>query len=177
MGVSVVNIKGMEDRFLLDIPRDIELYHSHPDVFGKGKTTPLSSGFGDLQTFLNLKLKKVVAINRNGEFNSLEVAKDFAEDKFKLFLKGINNILNEKVYGDSWKKFNDGQEKIMELIAKGEYEKAVLLGEELQELSVKMTNISQDFFYTQDYAQLAHEYYMQAENFGVTYSTNFSNLT
>ena len=177
MGVSIVNIKGMEDRFLLDIPRDIELYHSHPDVFGKGKTTPLSSGMGDLQSFLNLKLKKIVAINSNGEFNSIEVAKDFTEDKFTLFIKGIDNILNEKVYGKTWKEFNGIQAKLTELITKGEIEKAALLSEKVQELSAKMTNISTDFFYTQDYVNLTHEYYKRAKNFGTIYSTNFSNLT
>ena len=52
----------------------IKFYHSHPDMYGKGKTTPVSAG--DFQALrgkviVGNNIDEVVAFNSNGEYSKL----------------------------------------------------------------------------------------------------------
>ena len=100
------SIKGVMERINQDVPRDLEVFHSHPDMFGPGSTTPLSTpDMGDLATFFRAKLKKIVAINSKGEFNSIEVGKDFTPEKFKLFKDGCESFQDENLFGGLLNKY------------------------------------------------------------------------
>lgn len=57
---ALFNISGMAERFAKkDIPRDIEVYHSHPDVFGKGKNSTFKfSRWGRYWSVFQLKTKE-----------------------------------------------------------------------------------------------------------------------
>lgn len=172
--VAFEHTNGVVERINKDVPRDLEVFHSHPDYFGVGKTTPLSSpDGGDIETFFKAKLKKIVAMNSKGEFNSIEVGKDFSSEKFKLFQ-------------DEFKKFEDDR-----------------LFEGLLTEEQKLSEMSSNFFETPGWlsrmqcentgkilercdwiennlekvSKLYHEYYQKAKDYGMVYSTNFSNLT
>lgn len=171
------DIPGMGERFIKeDIPRDLEVYHSHPDVFGKGKTAPLSSpDGGDIGVFYNLKLKKIVAINSNGEFNSIEVGQNFSDKNYKLFANGMDEYIGKKVLGELF----DQMKKLFDKI--NEYESKHLdVPEELNKkkdiLMGKVSKIECDIQSSGQLEKFLHEYYQKANEFGMIYSTNFSNL-
>lgn len=171
------NIPGMGERFIKeDIPRDLEVFHSHPDVFGKGKTAPLSSpDGGDIGIFFNLKLKKIVAINSNGEFNSLEVGQNFSDKNYKLFANGMGEYVGKKVLGKLYDQMKNLFDKI------NEYESKNLdIPEELTRkqdvLMGKVSEIERDIQASGKLEKFVHEYYQKANDFGMIYSTNFSNL-
>ena len=171
------DIPGMGERFIKeDIPRDLEVYHSHPDVFGKGKTAPLSSpDGGDIGVFYNLKLKKIVAINSNGEFNSIEVGQNFSDKNYKLFANGMDEYIGKKVLGELF----DQMKKLFDKI--NEYEsKNLIVPEELTRkkdiLMGKVSKIDSDIRSSGKLEKFVHEYYQKASEFGMIYSTNFSNL-
>ena len=169
------NIKGMMERMNSDVPRDLEVYHSHPDMFGTGRTTPLSGIPGDIGTFFNFKLKKIVAVNSKGEFNSLEIGNDFSLEKFKMFEEKYEDVALCKLLGtEQFKEFKKIQ-KIIKSLTPGERLKGDIKGQYdrlIEQLSKREKATSK----TGEIAIINHEANKCANDFGMKYDTNFSNL-
>lgn len=172
------SIKGVMERINQDVPRDLEVFHSHPDMFGPGSTTPLSSpDMGDIATFFGLKLKKIVAVNSKGEFNSIEVGKDFTPEKFKLFKDKCEIFQDEKLFGGLLNKYSKLADKALEeYYAKGVTDLPEWLCREKKEIMEKISNIERGLKKSDKVAKVLHEYYQQAGDYGMIYATNFSNL-
>jgi len=175
---AFLQIKGMADRGYSSVERDIEVFHSHPDVFGIGETTPLSApDNGDLSSFFYSKLKKIVAVNSKGEFNSIEATDNLTEENFQLFKEGFKKLIYERAYGKKLlEELKTAQTRIQECGLKGDFEQLEIETENIQKILSKMQGIGRRFFLTEEYAQMAHEYYKKAGGYGMIYSTNFSNL-
>ena len=172
------SIKGVMERINQDVPRDLEVFHSHPDMFGPGSTTPLSTpDMGDIATFFRLKLKKIVAVNSKGEFNSIEVGEDFTPEKFKLFKDRCESFQDEKLFGGLLNKYMKLCDKaVEEYYAKGITDLPEWLSREKKEIMEKVSNIERGLKKSDKVAKVLHEYYQQAGDYGMIYTTNFSNL-
>jgi len=170
------SIKGMLERISKeDVPRDLEVYHSHPDMFGKGRTTPLSDPIGgDIHTLSEAKLKKVVAVNSKGEFNSMEITPDCTTEKFLQFQKYYEKIEDEKLISGVLRRYKKLRHERMEYRSKGkEIPKA--LNEEIDKLEKEFVRIQKEGI-SEDVAKILHEIYQKADQYGLKYETNFSNL-
>ena len=173
------SIKGVMERINQDVPRDLEAFHSHPDMFGPGSTMPLSTPDkgGDIATFFRLKLKKIVAVNSKGEFNSIEVGEDFTPEKFKLFKDRWRSFQDEKLFGGLLNKFMKLSDKsVEEYYAKGITDLPEWLSREKKEIIEKVSIIERGLKKSNKFAEVLHEYYQQAGDYGMIYTTNFSNL-
>ena len=173
---ALLNIPGMFDQLMTRKAKNLELYHSHPDIFGKGRTAPLSSpNGGDLSAFRHYALKKIVAINSNGEFNSIERGQNFSNKNFHLFADGMDEYISKKVFGKLFGKLQKLLDKIEEYQSKN-----LKIPEELikkRDITIgKMDKIEQTFRNSEKVEKFVHEYYQKANQFGMIYSTNFSNL-
>lgn len=173
---ALLNIPGMFDQLITRKAKNLELYHSHPDIFGKGRTAPLSSpNGGDISAFRRFALKKIVAINSNGEFNSIERGQNFSNKNFHLFADGMDEYISKKVFGKLFGKLQKLLDKIEEYQSKN-----LKIPEELikkRDITIgKMDKIEQTFRNSEKVEKFVHEYYQKANQFGMIYSTNFSNL-
>ena len=154
--------------------RDVELWHSHPDFWGKGKTAPLSPpDGGDIAMLNKFHLKKMVAMNSKGEINSMEVAQGYTPEKFKEFRQNFENFMQTQIYKLLPKK---AQRRIAEI------EKYAIenQGKEIPSaLKKEIAELEQLFIKAQssgEGAKLMHEYYKTADKYGMKYYTDFSNL-
>lgn len=151
----------------------LEFWHSHPDKFGIGKTFPLSNPEGgDLYMFAHLNLKKIVAVNRNGEINSIERAKDYSHEAYKAFKDDFKPFYIKKLSLDGmFKKFQKLQDIINECKEKGRDvpESVQKQFERIQKLGSQMEECPKA-------ASVLHEYYKTANLYGMKYFTDFSNL-
>lgn len=172
---KVFNIKGVTNFLHGNKPRILEVYHSHPDLFGKGKTAPLSSFEGDISTFYNLNLKKIVAVNSNGEINSLEIGKSFTPGKYKLFKDGYEDFLGRKIDKNLWEELNN-IEKTCKKYMEQNKEVPATIKEKYEKVAEKFMEAQNNAIKTEKYALIDHEYYKKANDFGLKYETNFSNL-
>lgn len=92
--IVYAEINGEKSRIVLDdnLPKidfeGCEFVHGHPDI-SKFGTTPVS--LEDYLSFLGLKLNKMVAYNKEGEFSEIEKIKS---KFFKFLPKKIVNMLN-----------------------------------------------------------------------------------
>ena len=174
------SIKGMLERCKKDLPRDIEVFHSHPDMYGIGRTSPLSRPVGgDIDTFFRAKLKKIVAVNSKGEFNSIEVGKDFTPENFELFQDGCITFEDKKIYGGLLSKYKKISEKIFEYCDSENVNPRVLerLNKKKSKIEHQIREVeSSTEGYIEKVSKVLHEYYKQANDYGMIYTTNFSNL-
>ena len=151
----------------------LEFWHSHPDKFGIGKTFPLSNPEGgDLHMFATLNLKKIVAVNRNGEINSIERANDYSPAVYKAFKDGFKPFYMKRLFSDGmFEKFQKLQDIINECKQKGkDIPKSV---QKQFEIIQKQGNKIEE---SQKAASVLHEYYKTANLYGMKYFTDFSNL-
>lgn len=171
------SIKGISERISskLEVPRDLEMYHSHPDMFGKGRTTPLSDPCnGDINTLNTAKLKKVVAVNSKGEFNSMTITPDFTTDKFSQFQEYFDKVSEEKLIGELIKRCSKLRQERMGYRSKGQrIPKA--LNEEIDTIEKELVKIQKEGV-SEEVAKVMHECYKKADQYGLKYKTNFSNL-
>ena len=177
--VTLKNIKGMIERVNKDVSRDLEVFHSHPDRYGKGRATPLSGpNGGDISTFFKAKLKKSVAVNSKGEFNSIEIGKDFSADKFKLFQEEFMSFIDQRLYSGLLKKYKNLYQEISKYydLGSGDYIGPKGLKKEFDEVIGKVDQIAINLEKSEVYAKTLHEFYKKAGDYGMIYSTNFSNL-
>lgn len=154
--------------------RDIELWHSHPDFWGKGKTAPLSPpDGGDIATLNEFHLKKMVAMNSKGEINSMAVAQGYTPEKFKEFRQNFENFMETQIY----KLLPENAQRRIAEIEKYAIENQ---GKEIPSaLKKEIDELEQLFIKAQssgEGAKLMHEYYKTADKYGMKYYTDFSNL-
>lgn len=154
--------------------RDVELWHSHPDIYGAGKTAPLSPpDSGDLYSFNGLHLKKIVAMNSKGEINSMEIAEGYSPDKFNEFKSNFKDYMEERLpkllplkaqkrLAEIEKYFAENKNTEVPTVLKKEIE-------ELEQLLIDSQGLGEG-------ARLKHEFYKTANLYGMKYYTNFSNL-
>lgn len=168
--------KGQEiiDRTKEDAIRDVELWHSHPDIYGAGKTAPLSPpDCGDLRSFNGLHLKKIVAMNSKGEINSMEIAEGYSPDKFKEFKCKFENYMEKRLPELLPPKAQQRLAKIQKCFAKNKStEVSPVLKKEIEELEQLLIDVQG----LSEGAKLKHEFYKTANLYGMKYYTNFSNL-
>ena len=151
----------------------VELWHSHPDKFGIGKTLPLSNpDGGDLHMFATLNLKKIVAVNRNGEINSIERANDYSIEAYKAFKDGFKPFYIKKLSLDEmYKKFQKLQDIINECKEKGRD-----IPKSVQKQFERIQKQGRKIEESPKTASVLHEYYKTADQYGMKYYTDFSNL-
>ena len=154
--------------------RDIELWHSHPDFWGKGKAAPLSPPCGgDIETFNTFHIKKIVAMNSKGEINSIEAVQGYSPEKFKEFQRNFENFMQTQIYKLLPRNV---QKRIVEIerYAKENRGKEIPSAlkkeiDEIEQLCIKAQSSGEG-------AKLMHEYYKTADKYGMKYYTDFSNL-
>ena len=162
-----------------NIPMDLEVFHSHPDSsFCKG-TSPLSDPEGgDLFSFFSLKLKKIVAINSKGEFNSMEINDNFSVKNFKRFQKDFIKYYDQELYNGLITKGRK-LSKVIRVFYNltGNSKLVKWLTKKLDKISEEIQNIHQKKYKNTDKIFIVyHKFYQRAEDYGMKYSTNFSNL-
>lgn len=154
--------------------RDVEIWHSHPDMFEKGKTAPLSPPEGgDIATFNALHLKKIVAMNSKGEINSIEALDNYSSSKFKKFKNEFGNYMEKEVTKLLPEEI---QKRIKEITEFCKDNNCTALSKEFEN---EWKNIEQLFIKAQSAgqgAELMHKFYKTADRYGMKYYTNFSNL-
>lgn len=154
--------------------RNMELWHSHPDMYGIGKTAPLSSPeCGDLETFNSLYLKRIVAMNSKGEINSMEALSGYSKKQFKNFQQNFDKFMESKVLELLPENVQIRIKEIEKIIKNNNH------GTIPKEIEKEIENIEQLMIKSQssgEAAQLMHEYYKTASRYGMKYYTNFSNL-
>ena len=168
-------LKVIQDRIVNDVSPDLTLVHGHPDMFGKGKTTPLSDlSLGDLACLVKFKLKSIIAINSKGEFNSATRTANFTKEKFTEAEKLFDNLLAQKLGIDKLiKNYQSLTEQIRKTKDTIQLSKLKRMRSEIID---KIGNL--DRTKSNDYAQAVHETYKEClQNAGIEYKTNFSNLT
>ena len=175
---NILNIKGMAERFNSDVTRDIEIWHSHPDMFGKGRTTPLSApGLGDIGTFYRIKAKNIIAINSNGELNIIEATKDLNLQKYKEFSDKFDDFVLSRILPKGmWDRYKQIDKIKNEYLTKGQ-KIPKNLKEEKSKIFRLLATRSKEIEKTEEIAKIYHEFYNTASQYGMRYSTNFSNLT
>ena len=151
----------------------LEFWHSHPDKFGIGKTFPLSNpGGGDLHMFDALNLKKIVAVNRNGEINSIERANDYSPAAYKAFKDGFKPFYMKKLFSDE---MIENFQKLQDIVNKCK-EKGRDVPKFVQKQFERITKLGNKIEESPKAASVLHEYYKTADQYGMKYYTDFSNL-
>ena len=170
-------INGMAERLTKDIPRDIEIWHSHPDLFGSGRTTPLSGpGLGDIGTFFRIKAKKIIAMNSKGELNTIEATKDLDLDKYKKFDTDFDDYVASSMLPDGmWQRFKELDRMSSEYYKNGK-KFPENLKKEKSEIFRLLCKISKEIEKTEKIALIEHRFYKTADQYGMKYYTDFSNL-
>ena len=167
--------KELFKMFTSNTTSDIEFWHSHPDLFGKGKTAPLSisDDGADLSNFATLHLKKVVAMNSKGEINSMEVAEGYTLEKFFEFSGKYRSFVKSNIFKllpqNMQRRINEYLRYVTENRGKkipSDLEKEM---EEIEQLCIEVLRSGEG-------AKLMHEYYKTADQYGMKYYTDFSNL-
>lgn len=154
--------------------RNIEIWHSHADLWGKGKTAPLSPpGVGDIELLNIFGLKKIVAMNRNGEINSMEVAEGYTLEKFKEFSRNFDNFMETNIIKLLPK---DLQKRIIEIIKYNENNHGKKLSSTSRKEINELEQLCAKALKPDDEAKLMHEYYKTANKYGMKYYNDFSNL-
>ena len=154
--------------------RDVEIWHSHPDEFGIGNAPPLSPPEGgDLATFNGLHLKKIVAMNSKGEINSMEALPSYSSDKFKEFRNKFDAFVEPRVINLLPEKIQKRIEQIKNFLIAN---KCTSISEELKNELKYIEQLQIKSQSTGKFAQIMHDYYKKADQYGMKYYTNFSNL-
>ena len=166
--------KEISERLNDNAIRDIELWHSHPDFWGKGNTAPLSPPCGgDIETFNTFHLKKIVAMNSKGEINSIEIVQGYTPRKFDEFRRNFENFMQTEIYKllpeSVQKRIAEIEKYAVENQGKGIPSTIKKEIEELEQLFIKAQSSGEG-------AKLMHEYYKTADKYGMKYYTDFSNL-
>ena len=174
---NIIDPLVIVERMCKDVPRDLEVFHSHPDILNYGETGPLSSPInGDIATFFKIKLKKIVAINSKGEFNSMEVSDNFSEKKFRKFQKDFIKFEDLKLHNGLMSKYNRIAAMYYRLRSISKDSKLTQwLSKKCNECSQKIKDNSKKYK-NADVFKVKHEFYQKADLYGMKYSTNFSNL-
>lgn len=169
---AFLSIKGIRERLSGNVSRDVEVFHSHPDTYGQNCTMPLSDP--DINTILTFNLKKMVAVNSKGEFNSLEITSEFNPLKFMQFQGDNVTALRNECFKELTEKCYKLAEEVASYKLKGEK-----VPEELYKLRDKLLDDLAKITKAEDLAEKArvmHKSYSKAEQYGLKYETNFSNL-
>ena len=169
---AFLNIKGIKERLAGNVRRDVEVFHSHPDMYGNGCTMPLSDA--DVNTILNFNLKKMVAINSKGEFNSLGISSEFNPLKFMQFQGENNAAIQTECFKELTEKCLNLAKEVSSYKLNGKE-----VPEELYKLRDKLLNDLAKVSENEQWAEKArvlHKSYLKAEQYGLKYETNFSNL-
>lgn len=163
------DIEEVTKRMDKNAVRDVELWHSHPDKFGIGQTGPLSPQ--DIDTFENFHLKKVVALNSNGQINSIEVASDFSVDKFEKFKKFIEEFYNSELEKLLPKELQNKLAKLKKIFKEKKKLPSNLEkeGEEIEQAMMRLEEKGEGI-------KILHKCYQQAEQYGMKYHNKFTNL-
>lgn len=167
-------LKVIQDRIINNVSPDLTLVHGHPDMFGKGKTTPLSDlSLGDLACLVKFKLKSIIAINSKGEFNSATRTTKFTKEKFTEAEKLFDNLLSQKL---GINKLIENYKSLTEQIRKTrDTTQLSRLKRTRSEIIDRIGDL--DRRKGNDYAQALHETYKEClPSAGIEYKTNFSNL-
>lgn len=164
----------------------IKFFHSHPDIYGKGKTTPIS--VGDFQALrgkviIGNNIDEVVAFNSNGEYSKLTKICKEPQNWFQFFKCLIkyykfDKVVQKKLYNkwslaDSQKQLNKANKQFIKAtIFRNEdkkselIQKAVILAEEQKKHKATKEDCKLIDWFWRKYAK----------KFGVKYETNYTSL-
>ena len=168
-------IGPFEKRKYQNVSRDLEVFHSHPDSSFNIGTSPLSEW--DIFSAICLKLKKIVAINSKGEFNSMEISNKFSKKNYKKFREDYEKNIDQELYGGLMAKVKR-LAKVMNLFYKvrGNSKLVLYLSQKCDKFLEEIENIYQKKYKNADVFKVLHEFYQKADKYEMKYSTNFSSL-
>ena len=154
--------------------REFEFWHSHPDLYGVGKTAPLSGPeCGDIGAFYRLNLKKVVAMNSKGEINIIEATKDISLEKYKEFCNNFEDFYMSRVLPKKQLKIYN---KLKNEFKKNGNNVSGALQYEIEHFNKFCEQYFSKIETQEKSAQIAHEYFKTAGEYGMKYKNTFSNL-
>ena len=165
----------------------LSIIHGHPDLYGKGNTSPIS--VPDASTILRWNnLDKIVAYNTKGEFSILKKIDINSEGwfadlrrKFRKFTNIINSEMvmikgkKELTSSDINKQIKEIDKKIYKCLHnnKNPDEFNTLIEEKN-----KLVKLGEIYQMTETNGQMIHEFWLKyAKKYNLEYATNFSNLS
>lgn len=176
--------KNRHANFATDIKADetIEFIHGHPDIWGKGHTTPLSAGDGftypsDYAVMIGCNLKKMTAYNSKGEFNSITwLGNKTKQEAFTKHGTDYWNYLAKLLNKEGYNHYKDFSNRVINHVNKyGSPSKELM--QENESIILKIMEKANAFFNTERGTKIYHKLWQKnATEYGVDYSTNFSNL-
>ncbi len=169
---AFLSIKGIRERLNGNVSRDIEVFHSHPDMYGQNCTLPLSDS--DIKTILNFNLNKMVAVNSKGEFNSLKITSEFNPLKFMQFMQDSETIYLSEYCNGTFRKIQKLSKEVNTYRERGQ-EVPEEIWKLRDKLLVDLSKVS-ELEDIADKARTLHKSYQIADQYGLKYETNFSNL-
>lgn len=175
--LSDLKIFSMENRRLRrGKPKTLELEHYHPDLYGKGKTNPLSIGTynGDVGGGLaGLNLKSITAYNSLGQYNKLEALPNFNQELAFEFAKKHQELMTQQlVPKEKLERFH-----LLESIERLSEDTNFLMSpksrKEYSNLRMEINRFLRKYQETPEYARITHNFLLEnAEKYGMKYSTD-----
>ena len=172
-GVAVGGMRGIKTDLLNNQEglRDIIFVHGHPDLNGRGITTPLSSG--DLSCFRNCNIKTFITHNSTGEINRIDIS-----DLEKFFKTRNFYVLEKLIFAEKLLPQKDFERFRYLHINKAPYGTSEIKEEYYQLEKIignKMKDLLEKDF--NSYCNILHNGYKnQASEWGLKYTNTFSHL-
>lgn len=158
-------------------PRKLSVEHYHPDLYGKGKTTPISIGCigADTELLESGYLKSITAYNSLGQYNKVEILPNYQSgniyDFVSEFLKFIKNIAIPKNKQERFALLDT----IRQLSEKTNFIRSIQNKKEYSALRRERDKILREFQETPEFARATHNFWVEnAEKYGMKYSTNMT---
>lgn len=170
----------------LDYKCRIKFFHSHPDMYGKGKTTPIS--VGDFQVLrgkviFGNNIDEVVAFNSNGEYSKLtKICKEpknwFQWLRYQYMYYKFDKIAEKNLYNkwsvkDTQKQLKEVNDKLLKAMIHKD-EKAMY---ELVKESCRILEEQKKLKATEEDCKIIDWFWRKyAKKLGVKYETNYTSL-
>ena len=155
--------------------RTLSIEHYHPDLYGKGRTNPISIGSigGDLGLLDRGNLKSITAYNSLGQYNKVEILPNYQKGEINDFCSEFFHFLKNIAIPKEMQDRFGLLDKIKQLSVKVNWKMSIKNQKELRALQSEMGRLLRQFQVTEEYARATHNFLLKnAEKYGMKYSTN-----
>ena len=155
--------------------RTLSIEHYHPDLYGKGRTNPISIGSieGDLVVLDRGNLKSITAYNSLGQYNKVEILPNYQTGQINDFCSEFFYFLKNIAFSKEMQDRFALLDKIKQLSVKGNWKMSIKTQKEFRILQSEMIRTLRQYQETEEYARLVHNFLLKnAGKYGMKYSTN-----
>jgi len=158
-------------------PKTVSVEHYHPDLYGKGKTNPLSIGVygGDAGILARPGIRSITAYNSLGEYNKAEALPNFNQKLLWTFAQKYKDlIMREAVTKEQFERYSL-LKAIKNLASETDFKMSKKSKKELVNLQSEVNNLCRKYQETPEFARVTHNFWLEnSENFGMKYTTNMT---